>query len=143
SAISETCKSLEPSCRKRMEPTLSVSVRVVPHLAAFGIVAADMGRSVSFYRLLGVEVDDPSAEPTHHEATLPNGVRLMWDTEDVVRSFDPEWKRSDGTVLALAFECAGPSEVDETYRRVVGAGFTSRKAPWDAFWGQRYAQVSD
>jgi len=115
----------------------------VPHLAAFGIVAADMGRSVSFYRLLGVEVDDPPAEPTHHEATLPNGIRLMWDTEDVIRSFDPDWQRAAGTALALAFECGSPAEVDETYRRVVEAGFTGRKEPWDAFWGHRYAQVSD
>jgi uncharacterized glyoxalase superfamily protein PhnB len=115
----------------------------VPQLAAFGIVAADMGRSVGFYRLLGVEVDDAPAEPTHHEATLPNGVRLMWDTEDVIRSFEPHWRRAEGTTLALAFECGSPAEVDETYRRVVEAGFAGRKEPWDAFWGQRYAQVSD
>ena len=115
----------------------------MPQLAAFGIVAADMGRSVSFYRLLGVEVDDPPAEPTHHEATLPNGIRLMWDTDDVIRSFEPEWRRVAGNALALAFECDRPAEVDETYRRVVEAGFTGRKEPWDAFWGQRYAQLRD
>jgi uncharacterized glyoxalase superfamily protein PhnB len=115
----------------------------VPRLAAFGIVAADMGRSVSFYRLLGAEVDDPPAEPSHHEATLPNGIRLMWDTEDVIRGFEPDWQRAEGTTLALAFECDSPAEVDETYRRVVEAGFASRKEPWDAFWGHRYAQVFD
>jgi uncharacterized glyoxalase superfamily protein PhnB len=26
---------------------------------------------------------------------------------------------------------------------VVAAGFRSKKDPWDAFWGQRYAQVID
>ena len=112
-------------------------------LAALGIVADDMRESVRFYRLLGVEVEDPPAEPSHHEATLPNRLRLMWDTEEVVRSFDPEWRRVEGSVVGLAFECAEPAEVDETYRRVVEAGFPSRKEPWDAFWGQRYAQVSD
>jgi uncharacterized glyoxalase superfamily protein PhnB len=115
----------------------------MPQLAAFGIVAADVNESVRFYQLLGVEVEDPPAEPQHYEATLPNGVRLMWDTEDVIRSFDPDWERAAGTVLALAFECASPADVDETYRRVVQGGFPSRKEPWDAFWGQRYAQVSD
>jgi uncharacterized glyoxalase superfamily protein PhnB len=33
--------------------------------------------------------------------------------------------------------------VNETYARVMGAGFTGRKEPYDAFWGQRYATVAD
>ena len=115
----------------------------MPHFNAIGIVTADMEASVRFYRLLGVEVEDPKPEPDHHEATLPNGVRLMWDTEAVVKSFDPEWTRANGTTVSLAFLCSSPAEVDETYGRIVEAGFASRKEPWDAFWGQRYAQVSD
>ena len=45
--------------------------------------------------------------------------------------------------LALAFECGSPEEVDELYARVVAAGFDGEKEPWDAFWGQHYAQLSD
>ena len=45
--------------------------------------------------------------------------------------------------MALAFECASPREVDDVHNRIVGAGFDSKKEPWDAFWGQRYAQVVD
>ena len=33
--------------------------------------------------------------------------------------------------------------MDEIYARVVAAGFTGEKEPWDAFWGQRYAQLAD
>jgi uncharacterized glyoxalase superfamily protein PhnB len=115
----------------------------MPQLNAIGIVAADMAESIRFYRLLGVEVEDPKPEPDHHEATLPSGLRLMWDTEEVVGSFDPEWKRSTGTTMSIAFLCGSPAEVDEIYRKIVEAGFTTRRAPWDAFWGQRYAQVTD
>src|SRR6185437_6091457 len=79
----------------------------------------------------------------HVEATLANGVRLMLDTEEVIESFRPEWKRAAGNQLALAFECGSPQEVDELYARVVAAGFDGEKEPWDAFWGQRYAQLSD
>jgi uncharacterized glyoxalase superfamily protein PhnB len=43
----------------------------------------------------------------------------------------------------LAFECASPAEVDETYRRVVDGGFEGKEEPFDAFWGQRYATVVD
>jgi uncharacterized glyoxalase superfamily protein PhnB len=33
--------------------------------------------------------------------------------------------------------------VDELYATLLNAGATSHKEPWDAFWGQRYAQVRD
>ncbi|MDQ3164047.1 MAG: VOC family protein, partial [Actinomycetota bacterium] len=33
--------------------------------------------------------------------------------------------------------------VDEVYARVTAAGFRGEKEPWDAFWGQRYAQLLD
>ena len=112
----------------------------MPRLNAIGIVSADMAESVRFYRLLGLEVPDPDG---HLDVELGNGVRLMFDTEDVIRSFDAGWARADGNQVALAFECDSPAQVDEVYARVVEAGFPSRKEPWDAFWGQRYAQVSD
>jgi uncharacterized glyoxalase superfamily protein PhnB len=67
----------------------------------------------------------------------------MLDAEHVVRSFRPDWTREVGNQLALAFECASPAEVDEVYARVVEAGFQGEKTPWDAFWGQRYAQLLD
>jgi len=113
----------------------------MPQLSAVGIVTADMAESVRFYRLLGFAVPDPS--PDHLDTTLPNGVRLMFDTEGVIGSFDPGWRRANGNQLSLAFECGSAAEVDEIHQRVVAAGFTSRKEPWDAFWGQRYAQVRD
>ena len=114
----------------------------MPQLNAIGIVVSDMGRSISFYRLLGVDVPETPDEG-HVDTFLPNGVRFMLDTEDVIRSFRPEWTRETGNQLALAFECSSPSEVDEMYRRAVDAGFHGEKDPWDAFWGQRYAQLQD
>jgi len=112
----------------------------MPQLNAIGIVVSDLSRSLAFYRALGLEVPDGDG---HVETSMPNGVRLMFDTEDVIRSFEPGWTRATGNQSALAFECASPSEVDEVYARVVAAGFEAHKEPWDAFWGQRYAQLRD
>ena len=114
----------------------------MPQLNAIGIVSSDMGRSIGFYRLLGVDVPETPDEG-HVDTFLPNGLRFMLDTEDVIQSFRPDWTRETGNQLALAFECSSPSEVDEVYRRVVDAGFHGEKEPWDAFWGQRYAQLQD
>jgi uncharacterized glyoxalase superfamily protein PhnB len=89
----------------------------MPQLNAAGIVSSDMARSIGFYRALGLDVPDTPGEG-HLEATSANGFRLMLDSEDVIKSFRPEWTRS-------------------------AAGFEGEKEPWDAFWGQRYAQLAD
>ena len=112
----------------------------MPQLDAIGIVSSDLERSRAFYRLLGVEIAEGD---DHVEATMPNGLRLMFDTESVIRRFRPDWQRETGNQLALAFACASPADVDETYARVVAAGFHGEKEPWDAFWGHRYAQLQD
>jgi uncharacterized glyoxalase superfamily protein PhnB len=123
-----------------MVSTLTVSVRAVPQLDAIGIVSSDLRRTRAFYRLLGIEFAEGD---DHVEATMSNGLRLMVDTEDVVRSFRPDWTRATGNQLGIAFACESPAEVDEAYARVVEAGFEGEKEPWDAFWGHRYAQLRD
>ena len=114
----------------------------MPRLNALGIVTSDMAESIRFYRLLDVDVPETPDEG-HLDAFLPNGVRFMLDSEEVVRSFRPDWKRETGNQVGLAFECGSAAEVDELYATVVAAGFDGDKPPWDAFWGQRYAQLRD
>jgi uncharacterized glyoxalase superfamily protein PhnB len=113
-------------------------------LDAIGVVVSDMTRSLEFYRLLGLEFADGAEAEGHVEATLPSGVRLMFDTEDLMRSFDDgfETPGSSGRV-SLAFLCASPGEVDSLFAAVVEAGFDTHLEPFDAFWGQRYATVLD
>jgi uncharacterized glyoxalase superfamily protein PhnB len=110
---------------------------------AVGTVVADMPRALAFYRLLGLEFPEGAESEGHAEASVA-GVRFMLDTEETIRSFDPDWQPpSGGHRIASAFRCDSPAEVDETYRRLLDAGGSSHKEPWDAFWGMRYAQVKD
>ncbi len=108
---------------------------------ALGIVVSDLERSMAFYRLLGIDFPDGEG---HVEATLPGGARLMLDTEELIKSFDPDWTSpSEAGRIALAFLCDSPGDVDATFARVTDAGFAGKTPPWDAFWGQRYATVLD
>lgn len=117
---------------------------MTPRFDFFGIVVSDMARSVAFYRLLGLEFPDSAETEAHVEAPLPGGMTYALDTEEVMRSFDSEWKRpQEGHLAGGAFRCDSPAEVDEVYRQLLGAGATPHKEPWDAFWGQRYAQLKD
>lgn len=112
-------------------------------LDAIGITVRDIREAVRFYALLGLEfAGDPGAED-HLEARTASGLRVMLDTEAVVRSFSDDWVEPRGQRVTLAFACGTPADVDAAYARIVEAGFHGAKAPWDAFWGQRYAQVAD
>ena len=98
----------------------------MPSLNAIGIVASDMARSIAFYRLLGLDVPETPNEG-HVDTFLPNGIRFMLDTEEVVKSFKADWARADGNQLSIAFECGSPGEVDEVYARVVAGGFEGER----------------
>ncbi|MDP5317199.1 VOC family protein [Streptomyces poriferorum] len=117
---------------------------MTPRLDALSITTADLAASLAFYRRLGLGIPAGAESAPHVEVTLPGGQRLLWDTEDVVRSFDPEWSRPNGGErLGLAFLCDDPAEVDAVYAELTGAGYRGHLKPWDAEWGQRYAVVLD
>jgi catechol 2,3-dioxygenase-like lactoylglutathione lyase family enzyme len=109
-----------------------------------GLVVEDMAASLAFYRQLGLDVPPEADSEGHVEAQLPGGLRLGWDTVEIVHSFDPDWtKPTGGKKIGLAFLCDSPAEVDATYAGLVEQGYRGHKEPWDAFWGQRYAIVLD
>jgi len=117
---------------------------MAPRFDLVGIVVTDMARSLAFYRLLGLTIPAEADSEGHVEATLPGGLRLAWDTVEVIRSFDPTWAApAGGHGISLAFVCDDPAEVDDTYATLTAAGHHGHTAPWDAFWGQRYATVHD
>lgn len=111
-------------------------------LDAVGLVCSDLPRSVAFYRALGCDVPEPDG--TGHLEVDLGGVRLMLDTEAVVASFAPDtWTGSTGGRLGLAARCESPEDVDALHDLLVPLGQGSHLAPFDAFWGQRYASVLD
>ncbi|MFB6699376.1 MULTISPECIES: VOC family protein [Streptomyces] len=118
---------------------------MTPRLDAISIITSDLAASLAFYRRLGLDIPEGAESAPHVEVTLPGGQRLLWDTEEVIASFDPDWRRpaGGGERVALAFVCDSPAEVDALYAELVDAGHTGHLKPWDAVWGQRYAVVLD
>jgi uncharacterized glyoxalase superfamily protein PhnB len=116
---------------------------MTPRFDLIGLVAKDMAATLAFYRLLGLPIADGAESGGHVEVTV-GGVRIAWDSESVVASFDESRSFVDGKGrIGLAFRCDTPAEVDSFYAKVTEAGYTGHKEPWDAFWGQRYAVVTD
>jgi catechol 2,3-dioxygenase-like lactoylglutathione lyase family enzyme len=113
-------------------------------LDVIGLVVKDMARSLAFYRQLGLETPAEAEREPHVEVSLPGGLRLAFDTEETIRSFDPDWTPpSGGDRMGLAFLMETPAEVDQVYGELTSLGYAGYKEPWDAFWGQRYAIILD
>jgi uncharacterized glyoxalase superfamily protein PhnB len=108
-----------------------------------GINVHDMAVSLRFYRMLGLQLPENVENEPYVEVITPNGYRISWNHVDMMKSIHPDWVEPAGHRMALAFKCDSPTEVDAVYQRLVEAGFTGNKPPWDAFWGQRYAIVVD
>lgn len=115
----------------------------MPTLDAIGLVAADLPATLSFYRLLGLDIPAADDDASHVEVELAGGFRLMFDPISTVESFTTYEPPTGGRNHGLAFRCSSPAEVDEVHAAVVAAGHPSKVAPFDAFWGQRYATVVD
>ncbi len=107
-----------------------------------GMVAKDMTTTLNFYRLLGMDIAEGAESEDHVEAALA-GLRVAWDTEALIQQIDAEWQPPTGQRIGIGFLCDSPAEVDALYKQVTDAGYAGYKAPWDAFWGQRYATVTD
>lgn len=116
---------------------------MAPTFNAIGLAAADMAATLAFYRSLGLDIPAEQDTAPHAEAVLPGGIRLMFDSYASLAELDPEWTPAPEGAGGLAFVCDNPAEVDEVHADLVEAGHESYKEPWDAVWGQRYAQIKD
>jgi uncharacterized glyoxalase superfamily protein PhnB len=110
-------------------------------LDALGITCKNLNESIVFYRLLGLLFGEPDGD--HIEFQIPGGMRIMLDSEELVRKVNPNWIKPVGQRIGLAFLCDSAGEVDTVFNKLISAGYKAGKEPWDAFWGQRYASVLD
>jgi uncharacterized glyoxalase superfamily protein PhnB len=116
----------------------------MPRLDAIGVIVSDMDRAIDFYRRVGLQFDEATADDVHVEAIGPGGLRVMLDTEASVMSFSSWLPPTGGSPrTALAFLCDDPAEVDRLFADLVEAGGQSHLPPFDAPWRQRYASVHD
>jgi uncharacterized glyoxalase superfamily protein PhnB len=111
----------------------------------FGLIVKDMPSALAFYRELGLEIPMEMDAEGHVDYMIADKLRMSWDTYEIIQSFNSDWQapHDDHHRFALAFRCESATEVNEQYQRLVDKGYRSHTAPFDAFWGQRYAQILD
>ena len=119
-----------------------------PVLNQLNLVARDFDATLAFYRRLGLDVPDghrsPDDEIRHAEITLANGFTLEFDNLPLAQTYNAAWRRNGGSSRALiGFSLPTRDAVDARYAELVAAGYEGRQAPYDTFWGARYAVVAD
>lgn len=117
-----------------------------PRLDQINLIVSDMDATVAFYRRLGLDIPDtePQWQEEHRSATAPGGIDLDLDSAAFARTWNaglPETRRG-GTVI-VGFRLASREDVDIVYADMTGAGYRGQQAPYDAFWGSRYAVLED
>jgi uncharacterized glyoxalase superfamily protein PhnB len=115
---------------------------IQPDMVAVNV--RDMAAALRFYRLLGLDIPQGKEGEPYVDVITPNGYRISWNTVAMMKDIYPNWDEAPkGHRMGLAFKCDTPAGVDAAYQHIVQSGYQGYKAPWDAFWGQRYAVVVD
>jgi uncharacterized glyoxalase superfamily protein PhnB len=79
----------------------------------------------------------------HAEVEAGDGPTVEFDSEAGVKLWHAGWRRSGTGARTVGFSVPSREAVDELYARVTAAGYPGHQPPHDAFWGARYAVVSD
>ena len=111
-------------------------------LDAIGIVSSQTDKSINFYKILGLKFQEVGGTD-HFEAQGPSGIRVMLDSEELMKNLNPSWTSPQGSGVVLCFKQASSTDVDSIFQKLIEFGAQIVKEPWDAFWGQRYASVQD
>ncbi len=110
---------------------------------AVGVSSTNLEKTVAFYKLLGFEFGEFSADEQHLEPHTPDGsARLMIDVAGLLAEILGETPHP-GNHSSFAVQYSSPAEVDRVAAAVKAAGHSLSVEPWDAPWGQRYAIVQD
>ena len=115
-------------------------------LDQLNLVVRDVQACRTFYARLGVDfedVRDPVWADHHvssvHTDRVPLDVDL--DSTSFVHKWDQGWPGGPG--LVIGFKVDRREEVDELVAALAADGVPVQQEPFDAFWGARYAVVSD
>nr|WP_233224583.1 VOC family protein [Thiomonas sp. X19] len=100
---------------------------------------------------MGIEIEESprGADGIRHaRARLPDGFQLEFDNEKLARIYHAAWRRGEGrrhssSRIIIGIALPTRAAVDQRYAELTAAGYASRQCPFDAFWGQRYAIVTD
>ncbi len=114
---------------------------VKPTLDQINLVVRDLDRSLAFYRLLGLDLGEPTG--LHAAMTFPSGFHLELDQHEFAKQWNSGTPALNGGSVVLCLSVPKRDDVDKLWQRMVNAGHKPRQKPYDTFWGCRFAIIDD
>lgn len=116
-------------------------------LYMLGLIVKDMGKSLEFYRRLGLAVPEGSEEQTHVQIKMESGLVIFLDSRPT--RWDPKFAEPPQPALTggygtlLEFYMKSQDEVDRKYAELTGYGYQSHSAPYTTPFGMYFALLKD
>lgn len=124
---------------------------VAPRVDQINVVVSDVRGAAKFLADLGVEVPPTPAPWDEHHRNVPTSNSLQghdptqptFGIDLDSSAFANYWGAvaSSFTGVVINVRVDDRAEVDRVYAHALSIGALSRKPPFDAFWGARYAVV--
>ena len=86
-----------------------------PRFNLVDLVAHDYDATVTFYRRLGVEVDDGPAGEIRHAHIEFGDIEIHIDNEHLAGLYNSSWRTGEQSRVVVGFRVATREEVDERY----------------------------
>jgi len=119
------------------------------HFDQVNLVVRDVEASRAFYATLGIDFGDEH-DPVwarHHVSAVrpPSTVDAPADLDLDSMTFAAQWNGGwrGGPGFVIGFKVDTRQDVDDVVARLTDDGVEVQQPPYDAFWGARYAVVSD
>jgi len=119
-------------------------------LYMLGLIVHDMGKSLEFYRLLGLAIPEGSEAMTHVEVKMGSGLTFFLDSRP--SRWDPGYvRRDDGGAgeatnsyrSVLEFYMQTQEAVEAKYAELTGLGYQGYRTPYETSFGMCFAMVND
>ena len=118
-------------------------------LSMIGLMAKDMGKSLEFYRRLGLDIPEGSEGKTHVEVKMSGGLTFFLDSNPA--RWDPGFTDngagqpsvSSHYPFILEFYLKERAVLDAKYKELTGFGYQSRRAPYVTSFGMVFALIND
>ena len=124
-----------------------------PVFDQLNIVSGDPEASIAFYRRLGVVIPEDNVWRTstgaHHvsaqRSKTPDDAVLDIDSVEFARRWNRGWQQTSDLAgrVVVGFGVGERAAVDRLFADMTAAGYRALQAPYDAFWGARYAVIED
>lgn len=115
-----------------------------PVLNQLNLIVRDMEATLVFYGRLGLAIPKDARKGPHHtELCMPGGFTLELDSRELAKAYNASARDPQAGSAVIGFGLASREEVDRLYAELTRAGHPGCQAPYDTFWGARYAIVAD